>query len=81
MYVPSPMARPVQHEQEGMMLMDMRLLLSLLEAIKCVCTYKKGKLESSEKSSKEDKKGEKHPGTNSTVKAPKKVRFEKHCNL
>ncbi len=63
------------------MLMDMRLLLSLLEAIKCVCTYKKGKLESSKKSSKKDKKGKKCPGTNSTAMVPKKVHFEKNCNL
>ncbi len=60
---------------------DMCLLLTLLEAIKRVCTYKKGKLESSEKSSHKSKKGKKRPGTNSTVRVPKKVRFEKHCNL
>ncbi len=67
--------------KKGMMLMDMRLLLTLLEAIECVCTYKKGKSESSEKSSKKDKKGKKRPGTNSTARVPKKVCFEKHCNL
>ncbi len=64
--------------KKGMMPMDMRLLLTLLEVIERVCTYKKGKLESSEKLSKKDKKGEKRLGTNSVVK---KVRFEKHCNL
>jgi hypothetical protein len=26
-------------------------------------------------------KGKKRPGTNSTVRVPKKVRFEKHCDL
>jgi hypothetical protein len=67
--------------KKGMMLMDMHLLLTSLEAIKRVCTYKKGKLESSEKSSHKSKKGKKRPGTNSTVRIPKKVRFEKHCNL
>jgi hypothetical protein len=67
--------------KKGMMPMDMCSLLTLLEAIKCVCTYKKGKLESSEKSSHKSKKGKKHPGTDSMVRAPKKVRFEKHCNL
>jgi hypothetical protein len=65
----------------GMMLMDMRLLLTLLEAIKCVCTYKKGKSKSSKKSSNKGKKGKKHPGTNSTARVPKKVHFKKHCNL
>ncbi len=62
--------------KKGMTPMDMRLLLTLLEAIKHVCIYKKGKSESSEKSSHKSKKGKKHPGTNSTVRVPKKVRFE-----
>ncbi len=67
--------------KKGMMPMDMRLLLTSLEAIECVCTYKKGKLESSEKSSNKGKKEKKRPGTNSTARVPKKVRFEKNCNL
>ncbi len=49
--------------KKGMMPMDMRLLLILLEAIECVCTYEKGKLESFEKSSHKSKKGKKRPGT------------------
>ncbi len=64
--------------------MEMRLLLTLLEAIERVCTYEKGKSDSFEKSNKSSNKGEKgkkRPGTNSTVRVPKKVRFEKHCNL
>ncbi len=62
--------------------MDMRLLLTLLEAIERVCTHKKGKPdEKSEKPSFKSKKGKKHPGTSPTVSVPKKVRFEKHCNL
>jgi hypothetical protein len=64
--------------------MDMRLLLSLLEAIERVCTYEKGKLDTFEKSDKSSNKGEKGKkclGTNSTVQVPKKVRFEKHCDL
>ncbi len=32
-------------------------------------------------SSHKSKKGKKCPGTNSTVRVPKKVRFEKHCDL
>jgi hypothetical protein len=67
--------------KKGMTPMDMHLLLTLLEAIKRVCTYKKGKLESSKKSSHKSEKGKKYPGTDSTVRVPKKVHFEKHCNL
>ncbi len=61
--------------------MGMCLLLTLLEAIECICTYKKGKSESSKKSSHKNEKGKKCPGTNSTVRVPKKVCFEKHCDL
>jgi hypothetical protein len=39
-------------------------------------TFKK-----SNKSSNKGKKGKKCPGTNSMVRVPKKVCFEKHCNL
>ncbi len=67
--------------EKGMMPMDMCLLLTLLEAIERLCTYKKGKSESSEKSSNKGEKGKKRPGTNSMVRVPKKVCFEKHCNL
>jgi hypothetical protein len=67
--------------EKGMTPIDMRLLLTLLEAIKCICTYKKGKPESSEKSSNKGEKGKKRPGTNSTARVPKNVHFEKHCNL
>ncbi len=61
--------------------MNVRSLLTLLEAIERVCTYEKGKLESSEKSSYKSEKGKKRPGTKATVRVPKKVCFEKHCNL
>jgi hypothetical protein len=70
--------------KKGMTPIDMRLLLILLEAIKCICTYEKGKSESykkSEKSSNKGKKGKKHPGTNSMARVTKKVRFEENCNL
>jgi hypothetical protein len=70
--------------EKGMMPMDMRLLLTLLEAIEHVCTYEKGKsdtFEKSNKSSNKGKKGKKHPGTNSMVRVPKKVHFEKYCKL
>ena len=68
--------------QKGMRPMDMRTLLTLLEAIERVCTHEKGKLdEKSKKSSFNGKKGEKRPGTDPTVHVPKKVRFEKNCDL
>ncbi len=61
--------------------MGMHLLLTLLEAIKHVCTYKKVELESSKKSSNKGKKGTKCPGTNSMARVPKNVCFQKHYNL
>jgi hypothetical protein len=70
--------------EKGMKPMDMLLLLTLLEVIELVCTYEWGKsdtFEKSDKSSNKGEKGKKHPGTNSTVRVPNKVRFEKHCNL
>jgi hypothetical protein len=67
--------------KKGMMPMDMCSLLTLLEAIKHVCTYEKGKSESFEKSSSKGKKGKKRPGTKSMARVPKKVRFEKNRNL
>jgi hypothetical protein len=63
--------------EKGMTPMDMCLLLTSLEVIKCVCTYKKGRLESSKKSSHKSKKVKKCPGSNSTARVPKKVYFEK----
>jgi hypothetical protein len=67
--------------KKGMKPMDMGLLLTLLEAIERICTYEKGKSESSKKSSYKSKKGKKRPGTKAAVRVPKKVCFEKHCNL
>jgi hypothetical protein len=67
--------------EKGMTPMDMRSLLTSLEAIKRVRTHKKAKLESSKKASLKGKKGKKHPGTKSTARVPKKVHFKKHCNL
>jgi hypothetical protein len=66
--------------KKGMTPMDMRLLLTLLEVIRRVCTYKKGKSESSKKSSYKGGKGKKRPGTDSTARPPMKVCFEKNCN-
>jgi hypothetical protein len=68
--------------KKGMTPMDMCSLLTSLEAIERVCTYEKGKSESSEKSSHKSKKGKKCPGTKATICVPKKVPFnKKHCNL
>jgi hypothetical protein len=73
--------------KKGMTPMDMRLLLMSLEAIERICTYEKGKsdnFEKSDKSSNKGEKGKKRPGTDSTVRVPKKVCFEKfvkHCEL
>ncbi len=70
--------------EKGMTPINMRLLLTLLEAIERICTYKKGKSDSFDKSNKSSNKGEKgkkHPGTNSMARVPKKVCFEKHCDL
>ncbi len=61
--------------------MGMCLFLTSLEAIKHVCTHKKAKLESSKKACHKGEKGKKHPGTESMARVPKKVCFEKRCNL
>jgi hypothetical protein len=67
--------------KKGMILMDLHLLLTSLEAIECICTREKVKLEFSKKASHKGKKGKKHPGTKSMARVPKKVHFKKHCNL
>jgi hypothetical protein len=67
--------------EKGMMPMDMRPLLTLLEAIKCICTYEKAKPESFKKAINKGEKGKKCPGTKPMTRVPKKVCFEKHCNL
>jgi hypothetical protein len=67
--------------KKGMTPMDMRLFLTLLEAIKSVCTYEKSKSEYYEKSSHKSKKVKKCPGTQAMVRVPKKVCYKKHCNL
>jgi hypothetical protein len=81
---PLPWQDQYNMNEKGMTPMDMRLLLTLLEAIELVCTYEKSKsdtFDESNKSSNKGEKGKKRPGTNSTVQVPKKVCFEKHCNL
>ncbi len=68
--------------QKGLTPLDMRTLLTSLEAIERVCTHEKGKQEEkSKKSSFIGKKGKKRPGTDPTAHIPKKVKFEKNCDL
>ncbi len=43
--------------EKGVTPMDLHLLTTSLEAIECICTHEKAKLESSEKASNESKKG------------------------
>jgi hypothetical protein len=80
---PLPWQDQYNMNKKSMMPMDMRSLLTSLEAIERVCTHEKGKPdnEKSKKSSYKGKKGKKCPGTSSTVRVPKKVHYEKHCNL
>jgi hypothetical protein len=81
---PLPWQDQYNINKKGMTPMDMHLLLTLLEAIERICTHEKGKPdnnEKSDKSSNKGKKGKKRPGTGSTVRVPKKVCFEKHCDL
>jgi hypothetical protein len=79
---PLPWQDQYNTNKKGMMPMDMHLLLTSLEAIERICAHEKGKPdEKSEKPSFKSKKGKKRPGTSPTVRVPKKVRFEKHCDL
>jgi hypothetical protein len=80
---PLPWQDQYNMNKKGMAPMDMRLLLTLLEAIERICAHEKGKPDNkkSKKSSYMGKKGKKRPGTSSRVWVPKKVRYEKHCNL
>ncbi len=60
---------------------DMHLLLMSLEAIERVCTQEESNTQSCKKASNKGKKGNKQPGTDATIRVPKKVHFEKNCNL
>ncbi len=56
---PIPWQDQYNMNKKGMMLMDMRLLLTSLEAIEHVCTHEKGKPDNNEKSNKSSYKGKK----------------------
>jgi hypothetical protein len=66
--------------EKGMTPMYMHLLISF-KAIEHICAQEKSNTQSNKKASNKSKKGNKRPGTESTTRVPKKVCFEKHCNL
>jgi hypothetical protein len=68
-------------QEKGMTPMDMRTLLASLEAIECVCTHEKAPAPSGEKASQKSEAGAKRPNTGATLRVPKKVCFEKSCEL
>jgi hypothetical protein len=68
-------------QEKGMTPMDMRTLQASLKAIERVCTHKKAHVPSSEKASHKNEAGAKRPSTGATMRVPKKVHFEKSCEL
>jgi hypothetical protein len=68
-------------QEKGMTLMDMHTLLASLEAIERICTHEKVPASSGEKASQKSKAGAKRPNTGATLRVPKKVCFEKSCEL
>jgi hypothetical protein len=68
-------------QEKGMTPMDMHTLLASLKAIERVCTHKKTPAPSGEKASQKNKAGTKWPNTGATLRFPKKVHFEKSCEL
>jgi hypothetical protein len=68
-------------QEKGMTPMDMCTLLASLEAIECVCTQEKAPAPSGEKAPQKSEAGTKRPNPGATMRVPKKVRFEKSCEL
>jgi hypothetical protein len=68
-------------QEKGMTPMDMHSLQASLEAIECICTYKKANAPSGEKASHKNKAGAKRPSNGATRQVPKKVHFNKSCKL
>jgi hypothetical protein len=68
-------------QEKGMTSMDMCTLLASLEDIEHVCTHEKAHVPSGEKASQKSKAGTKRPNTGATLRVPKKVHFEKSCEL
>ncbi len=67
--------------KKGMTPMDMHSLLMPCEAIEHVCMQEKSNAQSGKRSSNKGKKGNKQPGTESTIRVPKKACTKNHCNL
>ncbi len=61
--------------------MDMRLLLTFLDAKEHICTQERAHAQSRKKASQKRNAGTKQPSTGSTNRVPKRVLFEKHCKL
>ncbi len=61
--------------------MDMRTLQTSLKAIERICPHKKAHVPSREKASHKNKEGAKWPSTGAMIWVPKKVCFEKFCEL
>jgi hypothetical protein len=67
--------------KKGMTPVDMRLPHMSFKAIERLYAQEKSNTQSNNKASKKSKKGNKRPGTESTARVPKKVCFEKYCDL
>jgi hypothetical protein len=61
--------------------MDIRSLQASLKAIERVCNHEKTHTTFGKKASHKNKAGAKRPNNGATKQAPKKVRFEKSCEL
>jgi hypothetical protein len=68
-------------QEKGMTPMDMRSLQASLEAIERVCTHEKAHAQSGEKASHKNEAGVKRPSNGAVRQVPKKVCFEKSCEL
>jgi hypothetical protein len=68
-------------QEKGMTPMDMRTLLASLEAIERIGTHEKAPALSGEKASQKNNAGAKRPNTGAMLQVPKKVCFEKSCEL
>jgi hypothetical protein len=68
-------------QEKGMTPMDMRSLQASLKAVEHVCIPEKAHAQSGKKASHKNKTGAKRPSTGATKQAPKKVHFERSCEL
>jgi hypothetical protein len=66
--------------EKGMTPVNMHLLLMSLKAIERVCMQEKSSAQSGKKASNKGKKGNKRPGTDATIRVPKKACTKKHCD-